>query len=50
MKRKHERTPYLEGFTYLNSDAGVRVMVLEPRVPTFYLQKEYLNRSGASAK
>jgi 4-amino-4-deoxy-L-arabinose transferase-like glycosyltransferase len=46
-QRKFEEIPYVEGFTYLNANVGVRrVLVLEPRVPTFYLQRDYLKPIG----
>jgi len=45
--RKQEGIPYLESFRYLNSEPSVRkVLVLEPFVPAYYLDKEYLKPIG----
>ena len=45
--RKQEGIMYLESFRYLNSEPSVRkVLVLEPFVPTYYLDKEYLKPIG----
>jgi hypothetical protein len=46
-QRKLEEVPYLASFNYLNTDpAATMVLVLEPRVPTFYLDKDYLKPIG----
>jgi hypothetical protein len=46
-QRELEEIPYLESFSALNSNASVqKVLVLEPRVPTFYLNKNYLKPVG----
>jgi hypothetical protein len=45
--RKHAGIPFLESFRYLNNEPTVRkVLVLEPFVPTYYLDKEYLKPIG----
>lgn len=45
--RKQAGIPFLESFRYLNSEPTVRkVLVLEPFVPTYYLDKEYLKPIG----
>jgi hypothetical protein len=45
--RKQEGIPFLESFRYLNSEPSVRkVLVLEPFVPTYFLDKEYLKPIG----
>jgi Dolichyl-phosphate-mannose-protein mannosyltransferase len=45
--RESRKIPYFESFAYLNGDPGVRkVLILEPRVPTFYLLKDYLKPIG----
>jgi len=46
-QRKSREIPYRESFDYLNADPTVKkVLVLEPRVPTFYLNKNYLKPIG----
>jgi hypothetical protein len=46
-QRISREVPFLESFAYLNADtAAKKVLVLEPRVPTFYLQKDYLKPVG----
>jgi hypothetical protein len=46
-QRKFEEIPYLESFSLLNANATAeKVLVLEPRVPTFYLNKNYLKPVG----
>jgi len=46
-QRKVQEIPFLEGFRALNEDPAVKkVLVLEPRVPVFYLQKDYLRPVG----
>jgi Dolichyl-phosphate-mannose-protein mannosyltransferase len=46
-RRKTDEIPYSESFSYLNANAAVKkVLVLEPRLPTFYLQKNYLKPIG----
>jgi Dolichyl-phosphate-mannose-protein mannosyltransferase len=46
-RRKFEEIPYLESFSLLDANAAAeKVLVLEPRVPTFYLNKNYLKPVG----
>jgi hypothetical protein len=46
-RRLYERTPYLESFRWLNRNpAATKVAVLEPFVPTYYLEKNYLKPVG----
>jgi hypothetical protein len=46
-KRKQAEIPFLGSFGYLNRDSSVsKVLVLEPFVPTYYLDKEYLKPLG----
>jgi Dolichyl-phosphate-mannose-protein mannosyltransferase len=46
-KRKAEEIPFVQSFAYLNDEEQVKkVLVLEPRVPTFYLKKDYLKPVG----
>ncbi len=46
-QRIAREVPFLDSFVYLNSDAAVKkVLVLAPRFPTFYLQKDYLKPVG----
>jgi hypothetical protein len=46
-RRKAEEIPFVESFAYLNDEQQVKkVLVLEPRVPTFYLKKDYLKPVG----
>jgi dolichyl-phosphate-mannose-protein mannosyltransferase len=46
-QRRSREVPFLESFAYLNSDPSVaKVLVLAPRFPTFYLQKNYLKPVG----
>jgi hypothetical protein len=46
-QRQFQEIPYLESFNYLNSEATVKkVLILEPRVATFFLRKEYLKPVG----
>ena len=50
-QRKFQEIPYLVSFEYLNSRATVKkVLILEPRVATFYLRKEYLKPVGRFAE
>ena len=45
--RKYRDIPFLESFNRLNQDPAVRrVLVLEPLVPTYYLEKDYLKPVG----
>jgi hypothetical protein len=45
--RRQKGIPFLESFRYLNNDPAVRkVLVLDPFVPTYYLDKEYLKPIG----
>ena len=45
--QKQESIPFLQSFRYLNSEPSVRkVLVLDPLVPTYYLDKEYLKPIG----
>jgi hypothetical protein len=44
--RRH-KIPFLESFEYLNKEPSVsKVLVLDPHVPTYYLDKEYLKPVG----
>jgi len=46
-KRKHEETPYLESFDYLNSESSVaKVLILGPHVAAFYSDKAYIKPLG----
>jgi hypothetical protein len=46
-ERKSREIPYVESFAYLNTEDRVKkVLILEPRVPTFYLKKDYLKPIG----
>jgi hypothetical protein len=46
-QREFQEIPYFESFNYLNESPRVKkVLVLEPRLPTFYLQKDYLKPIG----
>ncbi len=46
-QRIAREVPFLDSFVYLNSGAAVKkVLVLAPRFPTFYLQKDYLKPVG----
>jgi hypothetical protein len=46
-KRKHEETPYLESFDYLNSEPSVtKVLILGPHVAAFYSDKAYVKPLG----
>jgi hypothetical protein len=46
-ERKSREIPYVESFAYLNSEEQVKkVLILEPRVPTFYLRKDYVKPIG----
>ena len=46
-QRKLQRTPYWDSFQFLNNDPSVKkVLILEPRVATFFLQKPYLRPVG----
>ena len=45
--RKQNGIPFLESYRYLNNEPSVRkVLVLDPFVPTYYLDKEYLKPIG----
>jgi Dolichyl-phosphate-mannose-protein mannosyltransferase len=45
--RRHNNIPFLKSFEYLNNEPSVRkVLVLDPSVPTYYLDKEYLKPVG----
>ena len=45
--RKEEGIPFLESFRYVNTEPSVhKVLVLDPFVPTYYLDKEYLKSIG----
>ena len=46
-KRRGEQIPFLDSFAYLNREPSVqRVLVLNPRVPTYYLDKHYVKPIG----
>ena len=45
--RKHQDIPYFESFAKLNQDPTVKkVLVLDPLVPTYYLEKDYIKPVG----
>ena len=46
-KRRHEETPYLESFDYLNAEPSVsKVLILGPYVAPFYSDKPYVKPLG----
>jgi hypothetical protein len=46
-KRKLTEIPFLESFRYLNRDSSVgRVLILDPSIPPYYLEKSYLKLLG----
>ncbi len=46
-KRKHEEVPFLESFEFLNREPSVKkILVLEPRMPVYYLDRDYLRPVG----
>jgi hypothetical protein len=46
-KRKQSEIPFLGSFRFLNKQLSVsKVLVLAPRVPTYYLDKDYLKPVG----
>jgi len=46
-RRKQTEIPFLESFRYLNSESSVRrVLILDPSVPPYYLEKDYLKPLG----
>ncbi|HXJ05755.1 MAG TPA: hypothetical protein VNH65_11680 [Candidatus Acidoferrum sp.] len=46
-KRMQQEIPFLASFSYLNKESSVsKVLVLEPRLPTYYLDKSYLKPIG----
>lgn len=46
-RQNHAEIPFLDSFRYLNNDPSVgRVLVLDPLVPVFYLNKDYLKPIG----
>jgi len=46
-ERKREEIPFLDSFEFLNHQAGVaKVLVLEPKAPTYYLQASYIKPVG----
>jgi len=46
-KRRRETIPYLDSFNYLNREDGVRkVLILDPSVPPYYLDKDYVKPLG----
>ncbi|GEM_PF-1081804 len=45
--RRHAEIPFLESFRYLNGNSAVgKVLILDPFVPSYYLDKEYLKLWG----
>jgi len=45
--RKHREIPFLDSFRYLNTSPSVgRVLILDPSVPPYYLEKDYLKPFG----
>jgi len=46
-RRRHAEIPFVESFRYLNEDPGVgKVLILDPLVPSFYLDKNYIKPLG----
>ncbi|HWY43952.1 MAG TPA: hypothetical protein VNX66_10670 [Candidatus Sulfotelmatobacter sp.] len=46
-KRRVEEIPFVESFDFLNREpSATKILVLEPLVPVFYLDKEYLRPIG----
>jgi hypothetical protein len=46
-KRRQTEVPYIGSFEYLNKESSVtRVLVLDPLVPTYYLDKDYVKPIG----
>jgi hypothetical protein len=46
-QRQRQEIPFLGGFDYMNREPSVKkILVLEPRVPVFYLDKDYLRPIG----
>ena len=46
-KRRQTEVPYISSFEYLNKESSVtRVLVLDPFVPTYYLDKDYVKPIG----
>lgn len=44
---RRQKIPFLKSFEYLNNEPSVRkVLVLDPLIPTYYLDKEYLKPVG----
>jgi hypothetical protein len=44
---REEKIPYLRSFEYLNAEPSVsQVLVLDPSVPVYYLEKDYLKPFG----
>ena len=47
-KHRREAVPFYGGFDYLNSAASAgKVLVLDPLVPTYYLDKDYVKPAGS---
>jgi hypothetical protein len=46
-RRRHEEIPFVESFDYLNRDSTAsKILVLDPLVPVYYLDKNYLRPVG----
>ena len=46
-RRRQAEIPFLESFRYLNGESSVgKVLILDPLVPTYYLEKDYLKPLG----
>ena len=46
-RRRHAEIPFFESFHYLNSDPAVgKVLILDPLVPSYYLDRTYLKPLG----
>jgi hypothetical protein len=46
-KRRQREVPYIHSFEYLNKESSVtKVLVLDPLVPTYYLDKDYVKPTG----
>ena len=47
-KRRHDAIPFYESFDYLNTQPSVtKVLVLDPLIPTYYLDKDYVKPVGS---
>src|SRR6267378_2798399 len=47
LQKRLEEVPFLEGFKFLNNESNVRkVLILNPYVPSYYLDKTYIKPFG----